>query len=286
MPKLNKLLLCAMASCLWASCEKQEAGTDGQRVVDAESGHEGVAEGDAAELKKAELASELMKRDFPVFPYVEPSLWRKLLAAEEAGDRAESKLIADELRAKYPFQSDVDTMTLGGISYYKKTREVVIMAEVNYPRKGDDRHPDELELILCSDVGRTHETLFVTEARPLHLEILLHLAGFSKTIPRTAFKVEISIPNHEPIAVEEMMVVKPEMMQVAPLRWEFSGGEFAQAYQPDMTGDLLICWQVHESVLSVNDEKIASGVKKLVAKRHPALKQGMKVKLILTSETD
>ena len=66
------------------------------------------------------------------------------------------------------------------------------------------------------------------------------------------------------------------------LLWEFSGSDFNGVYPPDLTGDFIICWHAHASVLRITHEKIASGEMKLKVKKHPILEQGMAVKLILT----
>ena len=130
---------------------------------------------------KAANRSQTLAENFPLLPLIEKQLWQDLLKAEAvANDRQVSESLRAEaakqiekittlLQQRHPFQSGENRITLGGISYDKQSRKISLPAIVQYPREDDKRHPGELELILCSNTGRTHETLFVTKARPLHL---------------------------------------------------------------------------------------------------------------------
>ncbi len=259
-------ILCLIFALVSVSCEKRSAIAIEEDVP-------------------VELASERLKKEFPLYPVIEAKLWLTLLEAEGEGSGSKVQKLVSELKSRHPFFNNDESMSLGGITFRKDSGEIVIPAVVNYPREGDERHPSELELILCNNEGRTHETLFTCDVRPLHLELLMHLAGYKKSGAKSAFKVSVSIPNHEPIPVEELIQLRHNGESVEPLTWVFSGSEFGDFYQPDQTGDLLICWQVHDSVMSVDDEKIALGVRKLIANKHPKLSENLPVKLILTPVT-
>lgn len=249
--------------------------------------------GAPAEQKPA-LASAALAEYFPLLPLIEKRAWAELLELEksarthplESGDgRAAGERIrqlAGKLRRRHPFRADEKTIRLGGVTYQKPERRIEISAVVSYPDTRDQRHPGELELVLCSSAGRAHETLFVTSARPLHLELLLHLAGFSKNDPASLFRVHVVPPGGAPVAVESLI----ERVDGAPLperlRWQFTGSGYDDLYSPDQTGDLLILWRAHDSVLSVDDEKIASGETKLKAKKNKRLPQGAQVTVVLT----
>lgn len=138
----------------------------------------------------------------------------------EHGSEVRVAEIISWLEKEHPFLDEEDRMILGGIVFQKSSRHVIIPARVKYPDVGDNRHPGELELILCSNTGRTHE--------------------------------------------------------------EFSGSNFGDLYPPDSTGDLIIAWHAHDSVLRVDDEKIASGETKFTPKRPLDRDQDMPVKLILS----
>lgn len=237
---------------------------------------------DALSAEIAEIPrSQQLIENFPLFPLVEKRLWRDLLAAEENADVAKLEKIAEKLKQRHPFQADQDKITLGGIIYDKKSRTITIPAEVHYPSEQDPRYPDELELVLCSEKGRTHETLFISEAQPLHLELLMHLAGFAKEPVMSLFSLSISLPDGESIPIEKLIAPLEKDELPAEMIWEFSGSDFNDFYSPDQTGDFIILWHAHPSVLRLRHAKIGSGQIKLRAKKHPKLSQGIKVNLQL-----
>lgn len=255
--------------------------------------HSEEPENEAAEPEPT-LVSQDLAGNFPLLPLIEKQLWQDLLKAEQTASNAHAsepqraaataqiKTIADQLQKKHPFTSKENHITLGGIRYDKKSRVIKIPAVVCYPKEGDKRHPGELELILCSNTGRSHETLFVSKTQPLHLELLMHLAGFKKTSPVSLFRVDVSAPHQPPIPIEKLIRPAAGDKLPSPMIWEFSGGDFNDLYSPDLTGDFIICWHAHPSVLRIHDEKIASGEIKLFAKKHTHLTQGMAVTLVLS----
>lgn len=254
--------------------------------------------GPAAEPDEPEAVanSHRLATEFPLLPIIEGPLWQKLLNAESAAldSEATKKLrsdatveagrITERLQQKHPFQREGSRSILGGIVHDKDTGKIEIPAIVCYPEEGDNRHPGELELILCSVSGRSHETLFTTDVRPLHLELLMHLAGYGKSPPASTFRVEVVIADHDAIPIESLIRSTGNDPLPERLLWEFSGSEFKDPYQPDMTGDFLICWHAHDSVLRVRHEKISSGEIKLKPAPHPELKQNQAVTLVLTPE--
>ena len=243
--------------------------------------------------QKNTVSSEL-SHYFPLLPVVEKYLWRQLLTEESAlkdsalsaedHAAAAQKIedIAQELRQRHPFSNDTETTRLGGITFRKATKQIEIFAKVHLPKKDQHGQYSELELILCSLKGRTHETLFVTEARPLHLELLLHLVGFKNAPESSAFQVSISLPNRKPIPVESLIETTTGEALPEKIIWEFSGSNFTDLYPPDHTGDLILCWHAHDSVLQIRHHGIASGETKLKAIPHPLLSENLAVKLILT----
>lgn len=244
--------------------------------------------------QQGSLLSVELRQGFPLFPIVEKQLWRELLVAE--GELASGSLspmetqstvqkteeLAHQLRQRHPFHDDAETTRLGGITYDKTTRNLELFAEVHLPKKDAQGRFTELELVLCSAMGRSHETLFITETRPLHLELLLHLAGFQKHPTPETFKLSISIPNNKLIPVESMIETTTGAALPSTLLWEFSGSSFDDLYPPDQTGDLILCWHAHDSVLRIQHDGIGTGETKIRALTHPLIRDGMKVKLILT----
>ena len=168
-------------------------------------------------------------------------------------------------------------LDLGGIVFNKSSARFSVPATVHYPDAGDSRHPGELELLLCTESGRAHETLFVTAARPLHLELLLHLTGHAKGPQGRRFRIEVLTMEGERIPVESLIRVQGTESVKFPLLWEFSGSDFNDTYSPDLSGDFAIFWHAHDTVLRVDHEGIASSVVKLTPVPHPMLKNGMPV---------
>lgn len=238
---------------------------------------------------EALTGSKGLAANFPLLPMIEKTLWQQLLEAEQklagalpAGRDAADKEVAaltEKLRKRHPFKVIGDRLELGGIVCDTSQKRFSVPARVRYPDPGDERHPGELELLLCTKGGRTHETLFVTDARPLHLELLLHLAGHAKGASR--FRIDALTSEGELVPVESLIRAKGGESLQSPLLWEFSGGDYNDLYAPDLSGDFAIFWHAHDSVLRVAHEGIASGVVKLEAVPHPGLKNGDAVVLEL-----
>ena len=253
----------------------------------------------APSQEKTLIQSVTLKGEFPLLPLLEPTRWQKLLAAEgslrtainpeQRQQAAENiKKISAELQRCHPFNNSKTSTTLGGITYHKDAGKITIPAIVDYPPAGDKRHPQELELILCSQIGRTHETLFTTLANPLHLEVILHLAGYKK-LPDTSskFHLQITIPSQPKLpAIPIRYLLQTTAHQALPdnpLVWEFSGSDITRnLYSPEQTGDLIICWHVHDSVLRITDPQIASGETKILPVKHPKLTPKLPIEITLT----
>lgn len=241
------------------------------------------------------MASKELVENFPLLPHIEARKWQQLLEAEAAIDdpglsaelRAQAideiERVSAALRRSHPFSADAECAVLGSITYRKASRRFEIPARVSYPVEGDTRHPGELEVVLCSNIGRIHETLFVTAARPLHLELLMHLNGYRKSSPQSKFRVTIRSEEGTIIPVEELIAAKENDPLPNPMIWSFAGSDFSDLYAPDQTGDFLICWHAHDSVLQIDDRGIASGETKLLAAPHDSLKQGSEVTVILSA---
>ena len=136
-------------------------------------------------------------------------------------------------------------------------------------------------MLLCTETGRSHETLFITEARPLHLELLLHLCGYAKGAEGSRFHIDVVTRDGIRIPVHSLFRAKAAEGLPEPLPWEFSGSDYRGIYSPDLSGDFVIFWHAHDSVLRVAHDGIASGEVKLEAMPHPALKNGDPVVLEL-----
>lgn len=190
----------------------------------------------------------------------------------------EVQRLTGQLQSRHPFNADKESMELGDLIHNHVTRHLSIPAKVEFPKPGDERHPGEVELLLCTEAGRLHETLFVTHARPLHLELLLHLAGYPRG---SLFRIEAITADGTRIPVESLIRATGGDSLKSPLLWKFSGSDYQDLYYPDLSGDFAIFWHAHDSVLQVNHEGIASGTVKLAPAPHPKLRNGDPVTLEL-----
>jgi len=236
-------------------------------------------------------SSRELVTNFPLLPIIEKSLWNQLLEAEAKLASAEASgretatheviRLTEKLRSKHPFKADDVHMELGGIVFDKVQGRISIPARVEFPDSGDERHPGEVELLLCTMSGRLHETLFVTDARPLHLELLMHLAGHVKGSQESRFRIEVLTKSGTRIPVDSLVRAIGGESLDRPLLWEFSGSDYKDLYSPDLSGDFAIFWHSHDAVLRVTHEGIATGVVKLAPVPHPELKDGDPVVLEL-----
>ncbi|NWK57487.1 hypothetical protein HW115_17855 [Verrucomicrobiaceae bacterium N1E253] len=245
------------------------------------------------------LTSRQLKEVFPLYPLVEAKRWQELLRLEQLvsnpemdqATRRESQKQIDKLAAQlqqlHPFSQDEDSVTLGLITYNRHNGSIEVMAEVNDPASHQQSRED-IEVILCTPKGRTHESLFITDARPLHLELLLLLTGYSNAnteeAPPARFAIQVSLPNQAPIPLHHLLSTQDQKQLATPMLWEFTGSPFDGLYRPDLTGDLIISWHAHDAVLVSANKPIASNQTRLQAKSHPALTSGIKVKLLLIAE--
>ena len=137
-----------------------------------------------------------------------------------------------------------------------------------------------LESFLCQKKGRVHETLLLTETRPLHLEVLLHMAGFK---PGSLFKMLIvSSEKTEPI--EKFLSWKNKGTEL--VLWEFTGSEFAEQYIPDNTGEQIIIWGRHDAVLVVANEDFSSLKVPVYSESIKAYPKDTQVKLVLKASKE
>ena len=124
----------------------------------------------------------------------------------------------------------------------------------------------------------------ISKVRPLHLEVLLHFAGYSKGEQATHFSLFIALPDGSEIPVENLLVME-EGGKLEELTWLFSGSPFdVGSYAPDRSGDHIMTWEAHDAVLLSSDEKISSNETKLVILPNEDLPNGTQVKLFIKAQ--
>lgn len=89
---------------------------------------------------------------------------------EEKAEKAESDK-ADELKV---VQISKDVYRLGKVTFNKKTREISL------PARAEIVGQEILEYLLVTSQGKIHESLFITEAKPSHVNIAFKLLGYKE----------------------------------------------------------------------------------------------------------
>ena len=224
------------------------------------------------------LTSAHMQKYNPLLPKLEPELWRKLLTAEQAlknsgiAEKAKKEFleIAAQLTSLHKLERKEDKIILGGITWNQTDKTIEIPASVLYPNPGMP-----LEVLLCQKKGRVHETLFTTPSRPLHLEVLLHMAGFKVGDSLT---IEVN-SSTESKRIEDFLTWKDK--DRSPLLWKFTGSEFGEVYIPDNAGEQIIIWSRNEAVMQIENADFTSLKTPLYSQNIKSYPKGMKVTLIL-----
>lgn len=228
--------------------------------------------------KSIKLTSSDMQKHNPLLPKLEPELWEKLLLAEKKlksskdTEKAKSEFLqtAAELTRLHKIERNENEIKLGGIAWNRKDNTISIPAKLKYPNPGMP-----LEVLLCQRKGRAHETLFLTETRPLHLELLLHMAGFKVG---STFQLLVKSSGYSR-AVEDFLTWKGK--GTSPVLWKFTGSEFAEQYIPDNAGEQIIIWSRNEAVLDIDSKDFSSLKVPLYTENVKSFPKDTKVDLVL-----
>ncbi|MGL4853906.1 MAG: YdjY domain-containing protein, partial [Lentisphaeria bacterium] len=154
-----------------------------------------------------------------------------------------------------------------------------------------------IEVMISTDRGRLHETLFTTQARPFHLQTMLIAMGAENgaRIPTEQanqgdfLKVEVEWKNaktgkinRQPI---EHFVVddKNKPILISEKRWVFVGSEIDDsAFLADWTGDMLVNYSIGSGVIDCAEEDISSAKLPLHSNFPAELIEGSEVKVIIS----
>ena len=236
--------------------------------------------------EQLKLNSDKIAAKNPLLPKLENKLWANLLECEERLKNGDKKaevqflVIADKLTKLHPFNDSKSETQLGKVIWNKVKNTIEIPAVTTSPKSDD-----YLELILCNQNGRSHETLLITGCRPLHLEIMLHFAGFSKEENPSSFRLYLAVPGKEIPISRFLLAENSELPEI--LLWKFTGSPYSSNnYPPDMNGDHILLWNRYDAVLQNSDENISSGQTKILINRKNCLPNGTKVKLILKPQNE
>ncbi|MEN9359781.1 MAG: hypothetical protein RL095_1316 [Verrucomicrobiota bacterium] len=126
------------------------------------------------------------------------------------------------------------SLRLGGILWEPKTQKISFAAILSLPKADPEQGIETampLELICCTPAGRRYESLLVSEIRPLHLSLLLALAGFT---PESLWQVEIANLDQ----TQPLTAFLPEGRALG--YWRFAPPAMSESgFPPDLSGDLL-----------------------------------------------
>ena len=232
-------------------------------------------------LPELKLTSVHIREHNPLLPKLEPLLWQELVSAEKrikaSSDREKAHAqfleIAAQLTKIHKLERKENEIKLGGITWNKKDNTISIPAKLKYPNPGMP-----LEVLLCQKKGRVHEALFLTQTRPLHLELLLHMAGFKVG---STFQLLVK-SSDESRGVEDFITWKGKGAN--PLLWKFTGSEFAEQYIPDNAGEQIIIWSRNEAVLDVNNKDFSSLKVPLYTENIKSFPKDTQVNLVLVAK--
>lgn len=231
------------------------------------------------ESPKTTLSSESIKQHNPLLAKLEPKLWKRLLAAEQAYKKDHKNIdnfirLVERISKKHPLKKTEEYIRLGLVQLNFKDKSIEIPATLNYPKE------KILEVLLCNTSGRAHETLFITDARPLHLELILHYAGFSKKLDsEDSFAIFVRHADNSETPVEQFFkgTNLPKKQT-----WIFEGSLYQEMnYPPDTNGELILLWKSHDSVLQSSSEDIRLNSTEILVNKVKKFSHRQKITVIL-----
>lgn len=181
-------------------------------------------------------------------------------------------------------------MKMGKVTLHSEEEQVSFMA------KTELIEDMPIEVLVCTDRGRIHETIFITEARPFHIQTLLHAMGakngaripndkFSKQGDFIRIMVEWTDTEGKTVRkpIEHFMTYdKNKKLDIKP-RWVFVGsGIHKGAFVADWSGDVAVNFASADSVIDCAQEDIANLKISLSSWFPPGMKSGDKVKIIIS----
>jgi hypothetical protein len=146
---------------------------------------------------------------------------------------------------------------LGKITVDRNNMEIFFPARINMS-SGD------LEALICSPNGRTHESLLVSEADPFNLQLALILLGAENGLrtsgghlPQgTIFLVDISADNIKRCPIEKYLRMKHTGKEKVVEGWVFVGSSFTHdgVCLAKEEGNLINVWSFGNTILDNPDE--------------------------------
>lgn len=181
-------------------------------------------------------------------------------------------------------------MKMGEITLHAKTEEIAFPA---YVEVVEDM---PIEVLICTDNGRMHETIFISKARPFHLQTMMIALGLKNgaRVVNEKFKKQ---GDHVKIEVEwksgDKVQRKPiehflidennKTLDPAKPRWVFVGsGLHKGSFIADLTGDFAVNYTMADSIIDCSEDDIAN-MKTLLSSKFPKdMKSKTKVRIIIS----
>lgn len=182
-------------------------------------------------------------------------------------------------------------MKMGDITLHAQKEEISFPAYVEYV---DDM---PIEVLVCTDNGRMHETVFISKARPFHLQTLMIALGMKNgaRVVNEKFKKQ---GDYVKIEVEwksgDKIVRKPieyfllndttkKKLDSSKPRWVFVGsGLHKGSFIADLTGDFAVNYTMADSIIDCSEDDIANMKTTLSSKFPEDMKPKTEVRVIIS----
>ena len=178
---------------------------------------------------------------------------------------------------------------LGKVTLHVESKEISFPAKMNF---AEDM---PVEVICCRQNGRVHETLTVTEARPLHIQTILYALGASNghitadnpKVPQgdiIDFFLEYKNAKGKLITrpIEDFLTDDATGKRLPNYGWVFVGSVMHRGvFSADATGDLAVTFSVGSAVFDVNNMKLSRGMNHVSGKKLGGLDTDSPVRVII-----
>lgn len=142
-----------------------------------------------------------------------------------------------------------------------KLKDIIIHRrekELSFPCRVNMTEGD-LEVLICTPIGRAHESLLVSKTNPFHLQLALYLLGAEngtrlpgKEIPQgTLFNIDVQAAGKKREPVENWLFNKRNSKSKVRNGWVFTGSSFTHDNQCLATeeGNLVNIWSFGNTIL-------------------------------------
>jgi len=222
-------------------------------------------------------------------------------AVKFAGQKKVPEAVAKYKEALSLAESFVEDCRIHRLKNGDMTMGLVILhaqsEELSFPAYVEEVVDMPIEVLICTDRGRMHETIFTSKARPFHLQTMMIALGLQNG-GRVATEAHKKQGDHIKIEVEWKTVDKVHRRPIEyflvdensgePLkselkRWVFVGsGMNKGSFVADLTGDFAVNYTMADSIIDCSEDEIAHMNKTLSSKFPEGMKSKQQVKIIIS----